>query len=222
MSTSAISSSLLGVATSSSTSSTTSSSTTDFITLLLKELENQDPTDPMDTSELVSQFSTLTQVQQGESMINYLETMTEYSSSVNSAQAVSCIGKTVTADTSSIAVSSGAAETLSFTLADDASEATITIYDENGKEVTALECGDIAAGTVSVTWDGKDSSGNTVDDGTYSFTVSASDADGKSVTASTSVTAAITGVLYNGGTTYLVTSDGSKIAYGDVTAVSST
>lgn len=222
MSTTAISSSLLGVASSSSTSSTTSSSTSDFITLLLKELENQDPTDPMDTSELVSQFSTLTQVQQGETMIEYLDTLTQYSSSVNSAQAISCIGKTVTADTSSITVSNGISETFNFNLSEDASEATITIYDEDGNEVTTLSCEDLSSGSVSVTWDGTDSNGDTVDDGTYTFEVAASDADGNSVTASTSITAAITGVLYSGGTAYLVTSDGSQIAYGDVTAVSST
>lgn len=222
MTTAAISASLLGVATSSSTDSTTSTSTTDFITLLLAELENQDPTSPMETSELVSQFSTLTQVQQGETTNDYLETLSQYASSINSSQAVSCIGKSVTADTSRITVSDGIAETLSFDLSGDASATTVTVYDEDGHEVTTIDCGSLSSGTNTISWDGTDSDGNTVDDGTYSFLVSALDTEGNSVTATASITATITGVLYSGGMAYLVTSDGSKIAYGDVTAVYST
>ena len=222
MSTAAISSSLLNATTSSSTTSTTSTDTADFITLLLAELENQDPTSPMDTSELVSQFSSLTQVEQGETTNAYLDTLSQYMSSVNSSTAVSCIGKTVTADTSSVTVSSGACENLTFDLSGDASAATITVYNSDGDAVRTIDCTDLSSGTNSISWDGTNDSGSTVDDGTYSFTVAATGADGNSITASTSITATITGVLYSSGTTYLVTSDGGQIAYGDVTSVSST
>jgi len=115
----------------------------------------------------------------------------------------------------------GASQTLSFSLAGDASAVTVTVYDEDGNSVKTIDAGSLSSGNNTVTWDGTDSDGDTVDDGTYSFKVTATDSDGNSVTASTSVTATIASVLYSGGTTYLVTSDGSKIAYGNVTAVSS-
>jgi len=220
MSTTAISSALLGVSQTSS-SSTTETSTTDFLTLLLAELENQDPTDPVDTAELTSQMATMTQVEQAIQTNEYLSSLVDYASSTNNASAVSCIGKTVTADTSEVSVSSGlVSENLIFTLADDASDVTITVCDEDGNTVKTIACEDLEAGSYSVTWDGTDSSGDTVDDGTYTFSVSATDSDGTSVTTSTSIEAEVTGVTYSDGIAYLVTEVGT-IAYGDVTAVSS-
>ncbi len=221
MSTTAISSALLGVSQTSS-SSTTDTSTTDFLTLLLAELENQDPTDPMDTAELTSQMATMTQVEQAVQTNEYLSSLVDYASSTNNASAVSCIGKTVTADTSEITVSNGSAsENLIFSLADDAAEITITVSDEDGKTVKTITCEDLDAGSYSVTWDGTDEDGETVDDGTYTFSVSATDSDGSSVTASTIIEAEVTGVAFNDGVAYLVTEAGA-IAYGDVIMVSST
>jgi flagellar basal-body rod modification protein FlgD len=222
MSTTAISSALLGVSqTSSSTANeTTDTTTTDFLTLLLAELANQDPTKPMDSGELTSQMATLSQVEQSIKTNDYLAAMTDYASSANNAGAVSCIGKTVSADTSSIAVSSGLSEGLTFTLTEDADQATITIRNEDGKTVKTISCENQSSGNNTVTWDGTDSKGNSVADGTYSFSVAATDSDGNSVAASTTITAQVTGVSYNNGVTYLVT-DSGKIAYGDVRQINS-
>ncbi len=221
MTTTAISSALLGVSQTNSTT-TTDTTTTDFLTLLLAELENQDPTDPMDTAELTSQMATLTQVQQAIQTNEYLSSLVDYASSTNNASAVSCIGKTVTADTSEITVSSGlASENLIFTLAGDASNVTITVCDEAGNTVKTITCEDFASGSYSVTWDGTNGDGKAVDDGTYTFSVSATDSDGNSVTTSTFIKAEVTGVAFNDGVAYLIT-DAGTIAYGDVIMVSST
>jgi flagellar basal-body rod modification protein FlgD len=220
MSTTAISSALLGVSQTSSTTTTEKTSTTDFLTLLLAQLKNQDPTDPVSTAELTSQMATLSQVEQAIKSNDYLSTLVDYASSTNNAGAVSCIGKTVTADTSSITVSSGVSESLAFTLADDADQVTITIRDKDGNAVKTISCSDLSSGANSATWDGTDSSGSSVKDGTYTFSVTAKDSNGSSVTASTSITALVNGVSYSGGVAYLVT-DSGKITYGDVTTVNS-
>jgi flagellar basal-body rod modification protein FlgD len=221
MSTTAISSALLGVSqTSSSKANETTDTTTNFLTLLLAELQNQDPTDPMDSAELTTQMATLSQMEQSIKTNDYLAAMTAYASSVNNAGAVSCIGKTVTADTSSITVSSGISEGLTFTLAEDADQTVITIRNEDGNTVKTISCENQSSGNNTVTWDGTDSKGNSVADGTYSFSVTATDSNGNSVTASTSITAQVTGVSYSSGVAYLVT-DSGKIAYGDVTQINS-
>lgn len=220
MSTTVISSALLGVSQTSSTTTTEKTGTTDFLTLLLAELENQDPTDPVSTAELTSQMATLSQVEQSIKTNDYLSTLVDYASSTNNASAVSCIGKTVTADTSTITVSSGVSESLAFTLAADADQATITICDKDGNTVKTINCGDLSSGANTVTWDGTNSSGLSVSDGAYTFSVTAKDSGGKSVTASTSVTALVNSVSYSGGVAYLMTDKG-KITYGDVTAINS-
>ena len=79
MSTSAVSSALLGVSSSSSTTSTDTSSTSDeFLTLFIAELKNQDPTNAVDTSELTSQLATFTQVEQSVQTNLYLDTLSQY------------------------------------------------------------------------------------------------------------------------------------------------
>ena len=220
MSTTAVSSALLGVSQTSSSSSSSATTTDEFLTLLLAELKNQDPTKPTDSSTLTSQLATFTQTEQAIKTNDYLSTLSGYASSINNSQATSCIGKTVTVDTGNISVSSGSADNLSFKLSSAASNATITISDSSGNTVQTLTETNLSSGINSVTWDGTNSGGTTVSDGTYTFTVSATDSSGNAVTASTSFSAAVTGVLFSGGVAYLVT-DSGKIPYGDVTEISS-
>jgi flagellar basal-body rod modification protein FlgD len=223
MTTTAISSSLLGVSqtSSSSTTSTSSSDSTDqFLTILLAQLKNQDPTNPTSATDLTSQLATLSQVEQSIKTNAYLSMLNDYVSSINNAQASSCIGKTVTVDTSGTTVTSGTADNLSFKLSGAAANATITISDSSGNTVQTITKTNLSSGINSVSWDGTNSSGSMVSDGTYAFTVSATDSSGNTVTASTSFSAAVTGVLYRSGTAYLVTDNG-QIPYGDVTSITS-
>lgn len=90
-----------------STSSTLSSLTSDdFLTLLLAELNNQDPMNPTSTSEMASLFGTLTQVSQSAETNTYLAEVAETMSSLSNNQAVSYLDKTITyLDASSTAVS---------------------------------------------------------------------------------------------------------------------
>ena len=168
------------VSTSSLTTSTASTTSTtdsynslsqlgadDFLKLLLAELENQDPTDPVDTSEMISEFSTLSQVAQGEETNNYLETISQYITSMNNSQAVSFIGKTISYSGDEIAVSDGTSGNVSYTLASDASDVSVTIYDAAGNTVNKIDLGSISAGTYSFSWDCTDKNGLTVEDGDY-------------------------------------------------------
>jgi flagellar basal-body rod modification protein FlgD len=203
-------------AASTSTASTATSSLTaaDFLTLLLTELQNQDPTDPMDTSSMISQFSSLTQVQLAQENTSYLQ-------SLQQTTAVDYIGKTISYSGSSsdeVSVASGTAGTSTFTLADDASTVTATIYDANGTAVKTCNLGSMSAGSNSFQWDGTNRSGTTVADGTYTVSYSATDSSGSSVSATTEKTATVTGVVYSDGITYLVT-DAGKIPLSSVTGV---
>lgn len=96
MSITAIDSSTTTTSGSSSASSVYSLDTSDFLTLLLTELENQDPTDPVDVSEMTSLFSDLTQVSAAVTTNEYLSTLVDSISSLSNNQAVSYLGKTIT------------------------------------------------------------------------------------------------------------------------------
>ena len=92
-----------GVSSTTSTASSTQASTTDakkasldydsFLTLLIAQMKNQDPTDPMDSSEQISQLATFSQVEQSIKANTNLESLI---SLTNLNSAATYIGKTVT------------------------------------------------------------------------------------------------------------------------------
>lgn len=63
-----------------------------FLQLLIAQMKNQDPTDPMDASQQVAQLATFSQVEQSVKMNTNLEAMLK---SQNVSQATSFIGKTI-------------------------------------------------------------------------------------------------------------------------------
>lgn len=64
-----------------------------FLKLLIAQMKNQDPTDPMDASEQIAQLATFSQVEQSIQMNSNLETLITGNALTN---ASSYIGKTIT------------------------------------------------------------------------------------------------------------------------------
>ncbi|MGY3075653.1 flagellar basal-body rod modification protein FlgD [Bradyrhizobium sp. LM6.10] len=100
---------------SSSTSSTTSTSSTGvdyntFLQLLIAEMKNQDPTNPMDTSQYMSQFAQLSSVEQAMQTNTKLDSLL---SSQSLSQADGLIGKTVSFTDSTGATFSGKVASIS-------------------------------------------------------------------------------------------------------------
>jgi flagellar basal-body rod modification protein FlgD len=215
----ALTSSTSTTSTSSVVSSLSSLNADDFLKLLLAELENQDPTDPVKTSDMLQEFSTLAQLAQSEKTDAYLKSLDQSISSLSNSQAVSYVGKTITYDSSEMTISSGGGGNLSFDLASDANDVTATIYNSSGTAVKTIDLGSRSAGSYVYSWDGANSSGTTVSDGTYTVKYSATDTSGNSVSVTTSGTASVTGVVYKNGVAYLVTANGD-IPISSVTGVS--
>ncbi len=113
---------MISSVTSSSDSSTTVTNsaaytmdTADFLKLLLTELENQDPMDPVSTSDMASQFASLTQVSQMAKVVDSIENMSstvtkvvDSIESMNNNHAIEYLGKTISYTTEN---SDGTSET---------------------------------------------------------------------------------------------------------------
>ncbi|UCF54622.1 MAG: flagellar hook assembly protein FlgD [Bradyrhizobium sp.] len=117
--------------TSSSTSSTTTTASNSvdyntFLQLLVAEMKNQDPTNPMDTSQYMSQFAQLSTVEQAMQTNTKLDSLL---SSQSLSQADGLIGKTVSFTDSTGASFSG--KVVSISINSDGSIATL----ENGTKV---------------------------------------------------------------------------------------
>ena len=179
----------------------------DFLTLLVAQLQHQDPLNPAESTEFtaqLAQFSSLEQLQNIEATLGGFEV---YQSTLNNIQSSGFIGKTVTATGSMFGVNGGNPDPIRFDLVNDADSVYIQIYDKFGGFLTDIQAGARQAGEQQMAWDGRDSNGTAVADGSYTFTVMAMNADGAIVSSNSYTTGVVTGVDYKTGATNLLIND---------------
>ena len=216
-STSAANSANDSASTTSSNANSAASLQSTFLTLLVTQLQNQDPTNPMDSSQLTSQLAEINTVS-GIAQLN--TTLTSLQTQLTSNQQVSAsalLGKTVFAPGSNMVVSSGTPSTSGVNLSGAASDLTLTIKNQNGTVVRTIDEGAQPAGLSVNTWDGKDSNGNVVPDGTYTISATAASATSTAVTATTITLNTVTSVVQQpGGTIGVTLSDGDTVSLSQI------
>ena len=190
----------------------------DFLNLLVAQLQNQDPLEPMDSTAFTSQLAEFSSLEQLANVNENLEYLRMYQSSINNAQAVSFIGKNIDALGDSIQLEGGETEEMHFELSENSSSVFINIYDEAGGLVKYIENGPLGEGKQSVVWDGTDNGGNTLPGGIYKFEVMAVDTNGDKVQTATYIRDRVTGVTFKNGVTYLM-AGGMQLPIGDVIEV---
>ena len=170
--------SLNGTASSTSSSSTTSSnqlssSTASFLKLLTAQLQNQDPTNPMDNAQMTSQLAQISTVQGIQQLNTTLQGLITNSSNSQALQAASVVGHGVLVPGDSLVLPSSGSAVDGFDLATNADKVTISIKDGNGNLVRTLNVGSASAGTNTFSWDGTANDGSTAAAGNYTFSVTA-------------------------------------------------
>lgn len=154
-----------------------------FLKLLVTQLKNQDPLNPMDNAEITSQMAQLSTVEGINKMNDAIAGLTTQFRSTQALQGATLIGRQVLAEGATLELGdSGAAGGVD--LASAADKVTINVLNDNGNVVRSLDLGSLDAGLNRFAWDGLDASGNSMAQGGYSFTVAAT-AAGKNVDAST-------------------------------------
>ncbi|CFQ43680.1 flagellar basal body rod modification protein [Yersinia frederiksenii] len=204
-----------GITSTTGTSSTTGSGSTSqdlqnsFLTLLVAQLKNQDPTNPMQNNELTTQLAQINTVSGIEKLNTTLGSISGQIDSSQSLQASSLIGHGVMIPGTSILAGSkdGTVTTTPFgvELERSADKVTATISDSNGLAVRTIEIGSLSAGVHAFTWDGSLDAGGNAPDGAYTVTITASNG-GESLVATPLSYAIVNGVTRG--------SDGSKLDLG--------
>jgi len=199
----------------STTSNTKSLGKEDFLKMLVAQLKNQDPLNPMDGTEFASQLAQFSSLEQLTNMNTQLENLGLYQTTTNNTQAVNLLGKVVTVNQGNQFQVDGLTGEFSYNLPADATDVSISILDASGKEVDRIETGKQTAGVQNVTWNRGDNS-----NGTYSYKVNAVDAQGKAVNVESMMTGKVTAVQYKDNAIYL-TVNNQEVAFSDVVAVKS-
>lgn len=172
------SSSVLAALNSNSSASSTSSTTNAediqnrFLTLLVAQLENQDPLNPLENTEVTNQLAQMSTVQGIEQLNTTLSSLVESLADTQAVQASALIGKTVLVPGTHLTLSDSEAYG-GVNLAGAADAVTIKIYDSSGNLVQTQSLGAAEAGNLLFSWDGSTSSGTKAADGSYTFKVTA-------------------------------------------------
>ncbi|MDO9266366.1 MAG: FlgD immunoglobulin-like domain containing protein [Sulfurimonas sp.] len=167
---------------SSTTKDNTALDKDDFMTLLLVELQNQDPTEPMDSEKILSQTSQLATLEASE---NTNKALADLAASLGNSQqfsTISAIGKTADIGSNAITFEEGADTTFEIYFPDDVEQGNVEILDVNGNTLKTLDVGTNSKGVYQFTWDGTDTSGNSVDSGMYYATASYTNPSGTALT----------------------------------------
>jgi flagellar basal-body rod modification protein FlgD len=187
----------------------------DFLKMLVAQLKNQDPLNPMDGTEFAAQLAQFSSLEQLTNMNTQLQNLGLYQTTMNNTQAVNLLGKEVTVNQGNQFPVEGTTANFSFNLPSAVQNASITILDPSGKEVDRIETGKRDAGLQTVTWNRRNNS-----NGLYSFKVTAADAQGKTVTAESMMTGKVTAVQYKDNAIYM-TVNGQEVPFSEVVSVKS-
>lgn len=150
-----------------------------FLKLLVTQMKNQDPLNPMDNAQVTSQMAQLSTVTGIDKLNVTLQALSDSMLSNQPLQAASMIGHGVLVPGDGVDLANGAGFG-GIDLAQSADKVDIAIYDQAGALVRNFSLGTQPVGLVNWQWDGRDNSGASVADGGYTFIVNATQA-GKAV-----------------------------------------
>lgn len=149
-----------------------------FMTMLVTQMQNQDPLNPMDNAEITSQLAQINTVKGIDSLNSTLQKLLTSYSDALSMQSSSLVGKNVLAAGNSLPL--GDAGALGgIKLAGDADKVSVVITDAKGVKVAQQDLGPQKAGVIDFAWDGKNLDGARVANGGYQFSVQATQGSSK-------------------------------------------
>ena len=153
-----------------------------FLKLLVTQMQNQDPLNPLDNAEVTSQLAQISTVTGLDKLNDTLKLMVSDLDAMRSLEATSMIGHGVLIPGSAMKLEDNAA-IAGVEFSQPVDELVISIKDSSGIAIRDIELGEQSKGINTFVWDGVTNSGTVAANGNYSFTVSAKQGD-KDISAS--------------------------------------
>lgn len=206
--------SALNGTTSSSTSSTQASADR-FLKLLVTQLQNQDPLNPMDNAQMTSQMAQINTVQGIEKVNESIQAMSSQFVQMQAMQGAALVGREVLVSGNNLSVTNGKAEA-AFELSGAADSVKVEVLSSAGRVVDTIDLGAETSGKHSFSWTPPSSVSSTEG---LTFRVKATSGS-SSVAVTTLTTDKVAAVSTSGTTLNLELESGKTVAYSDVKAVS--
>ncbi len=168
-----------------------------FFKLMLAQMKNQDPTNPMQSHEMAAQLASFTSLEQMQNMNKTLTEMSNAQKPMEQFQVLQFLGKSVAGDSSKLYRAKGDKDhDMLFDLPMNAKETEIKIKNADGEIVRTYKLNNLKQGSNRVTWNGMDEKGTVLPEGEYQFSVVAKNGQDKKVAIKTDFEGVISGVNY--------------------------
>lgn len=188
-----------------------------FLKLLVTQLKNQDPLNPMDNAEITSQMAQISTVSGIDTLNATLRELAAGLSASQSLQATAMIGRSVLARGSGLQLQNGTASG-GVDLPQAADKVVVSIRDGSGLVLHKVDLGPQAAGVLGFQWDGVTDGGASAVPGSYSFAVEAVQG-GNKIDATALALGLVSGVTQGKEGVALKLNGGGSVALSDVKQV---
>lgn len=170
----------------------------DFLKLLMAQLNQQDPLNPLKHEEFASQLAQFTTLEKLTAIDGGIEKLHKGLGSEDRLQAMSMIGREIKATGRSVQLLQGNDVNLSFSAEDGARPVKARVYSMQGQLVREIDLLDGKVNGSDIRWDGKDQDGKQLPSGEYSFRIHAVGADGKATELGSELSGTVVGVEIEG------------------------
>ncbi len=164
----------------------------DFLTLLVAQLQNQDPLNPDDATEFTAQLAQFSSLEQLFTLNESMENMAASNATSDRLSTLSTIGKDVTYHGDTFKYDGNPVE-IGYELDGAASDLTLSLQ-HNGATIATLDGTELTEGSHFITWDGLTEKGEPAPVGDYKVLISAKAVDGESVGVAPIIKSEVTGV----------------------------
>ncbi len=169
-----------------------------FFKLMLTQLKNQDPMNPLKNHEMAAQLATFSSLEQMSNMNSTLTKIEGKGAEPQNFQALNLIGKTVAGDSSKVVRSQfDKNHDFNFSLPQDVSEANIKVVNAKGEPVREYKMTNLKAGPNKVAWNGMNDKGVKTDVGEYQFKIDAKNSAGQKIAIKTEFEGTISGLSFS-------------------------
>jgi flagellar basal-body rod modification protein FlgD len=176
---------------------------TDFLTLMLAQLKNQDPTSPVDSNTFLTQLAQLSEVQGITSLNTSFSALSSSLTSNQALQASSLLGHQAMVNSSTANLTAGGTVTGAVNVPQTTSQVVLNISDSTGALVGQINMGAQTAGLASFSWNGAEGNGSQAPPGTYTLSAVYAGATSGGTAATTLVNGTVESVSMGAGSTGL-------------------
>lgn len=175
----------------------------DFLKLLVTQLKHQDPLNPTNNTEFVAQLAQFSQLEQSVKQAQLMQQSLDAQAASFQFTLLPMVGRRVGLDMPLVQVGAGPA-TIRYALEKDAARVSINILDQQGQVIRTMEYAGRPSGLNVAEWDGKNQNGTPMPAGVYRYALSATDAQGASVTSQGRAELTVSGIRMEEGAAKLV------------------